>query len=138
MTVRERTEGFKSILEKNQIYNFSYDLAFKNPDPKDIENVIKSNLDCDGIFCDSDYIAILAIQALKKAGKRIPEDVQVIGFDDIELAEILEPKLTTISQDRKLIGAYAVNSLMRLINKQELTQFHQKIDVKLIERETTK
>lgn len=50
MTVQERTEGFKSVLDKNNIYNFSYDLAFRNPDPDDIENVILSNLDCDGIF----------------------------------------------------------------------------------------
>ena len=93
MTVQERTEGFKSVLDKNNIYNFSYDLAFRNPDPDDIENVILSNLDCDGIFCDSDYIAILAIQALRNAGKRIPEDVQVIGFDNIVSASNFRPKL---------------------------------------------
>ncbi len=138
MTVRERTEGFKSVLDKYNIYNFSYDLAFRNPDPDDIENVILSNLDCDGIFCDSDYIAILAIQALRNAGKRIPEDVQVIGFDNIEMASNLKPKLTTISQDRNTIGKYAVESLMKLIKKEELEIFHRKINVKLISRETTK
>jgi len=138
MTVQERTEGFKSVLDKNNIYNFSYDLAFRNPDPDDIENVILSNLDCDGIFCDSDYIAILAIQALRNAGKRIPEDVQVIGFDNIEMASNLKPKLTTISQDRNAIGKYAVESLMKLIKKEKLEVFHRKIDVELISRETTK
>ncbi len=138
MTVVERTEGFKSVLEKNEIYNFSYDLDFKAPDPDDIENVIMSNMDCDGVFCDSDYIAILAIQALKMAGKRIPEDVQVIGFDNIELASALKPHLTTICQNREEIGKKAVSTLMKLINKQELEVFHQKIDVNLIERETTK
>ncbi len=138
MTVRERTDGFKSVLEKNEVYNFSYDLDFKTPSPEDIENVIWSNLDCDGVFCDSDYIAILAIQALKKAGKKIPEEVQVIGFDNIELADVLKPHLTTVSQNRQKIAEYAINSLMKLINKESLEVFHRKIDVELIERDTTK
>lgn len=138
MTVRERTEGFKSVLDENNLYNFSYDLAFRNPNPDDIENVILSNLDCDGIFCDSDYIAIIAMQALQKAGKRIPEDVQVIGFDNIEMAQILKPRLTTISQNREKIGQFAVESLMKLIHKEELEIVHRKIDVELISRETTK
>ncbi len=138
MTVRERTEGFKSVLDKFNIYSFSYDLAFRNPDPDDIENVILSNLDCDGIFCDSDYIAILVVQALRRAGKRVPEDVQVIGFDNIEMASNLKPRLTTISQDRHAIGKFAVESLMKLIRKEKLEVFHRKIDVKLISRETTK
>ncbi len=138
VTVRERTEGFKCVLEENQIYNFSYDLDFRSPSPFDIENVITSNLDCDGIFCDSDYIAILAIQALKNAGRKIPDDVQIIGFDNIEISDILTPRLTTISQSRKKIGEYAVSSLMKLINKEELEIFHRNIDVELVERETTK
>lgn len=136
--VRERTEGFKSALEEKEIYNFSYDLEFKTPSQDDIENVIQSNLDCDGIFCDSDYMAIMAIQALQRAGKRIPQDVQIIGFDNIEMAEHLKPKLTTISQNRKEIGSFAVTSLMKLINKEELEEFHRKIDVELIARDTTK
>ncbi len=138
MTVQERTDGFKAVLKEHKIYNFSYDLDFKTPDALDIENVILSNPDCDGIFCDSDYIAILAIQALQKSGRSIPDDVQVIGFDDIELASVLTPKLTTISQSRHMIGEYAVKSLMQLINHEKLDIVHRKIDVQLIERETTK
>jgi LacI family transcriptional regulator len=83
-------------------------------------------------------MAIHAIQALYKAGRRVPEDVQVIGFDDIELAQIFKPYLTTVSQSRKKIGEYAVKTLMKLINKEELEQVHRKIDVKLVERSTTK
>ncbi len=136
--VRERTEGFRNVLKKHSIYSFSYDLDFIKPSGQEIENVILSNPDCDGIFCDSDVMAIHAIQALYKAGRRVPEDVQVIGFDDIELAQIFKPYLTTVSQSRKKIGEYAVKTLMKLINKEELEQVHRKIDVKLVERSTTK
>lgn len=137
MPVRDRTEGFKSVLEKHKIYNFSFDLDFKNPSQEDIQNVINSNLDCDGIFCDSDIIALNVLQCLKKAGKRVPEDVQVIGFDNIELSRIFSPKLTTISQSTEKIGHYAVDSLMKLMNGEPIDKFHQQIDVTLIERETT-
>ena len=138
MTVKDRTAGFKSVMEKNKIYNFSFDLDFKNPNQDEIENVIKSNLDCDGIFCDSDIIALNVIQSLKKLGKKVPEDVQVIGFDNIEFSRILSPKLTTIAQSTDLIGHYAVETLIKLINHEPIERFHQQIDVILIERETTK
>lgn len=138
VTVQDRTTGFQSVLKENKIKCFTYDLAFLSPDPKDIENKILAHLDADGIFCDSDVIAILAIQALKRAGRKIPEDVQVIGFDNIQLASMFEPKITTIEQSTSSIGKAALKSIMRLINGEELDYFHQTIDVKLIERDTTK
>lgn len=138
LTVQDRTNGFKSVLEKNNIYNFSFDLDFKSPSAEDIENVINSNLDCDGIFCDSDIMALHVIQAVKKTGRRVPQDVQVIGFDNIELSQIISPKLTTIAQSAQKIGNYAVETLMKLINHEPIEEYHQQIDVTLIERETTK
>lgn len=138
VTVQDRTSGFQSILREKQIENYTYDLAFLSPDPKDIENKIFAHLDADGIFCDSDVIAMLAIQSLKRANKRIPEDVQVVGFDNIQLASMLEPKITTIEQSTDSIGKAAVKSIMKLINGETLDFFHQTIDVKLIERATTK
>jgi len=138
MPVQDRTAGFKSVMEKNKIYNFSFDLDFKNPSQEDIQNVINSNLDCDGIFCDSDIIALNVIQCLKKAGRRVPEDVQVIGFDNIEFSRIFSPKLTTIAQSTEKIGHYAVETLVKLMNKETIEHFHQQIEVILIDRETTK
>ena len=138
LTVQDRTNGFKSVLEKNNIFNFSFDLDFKNPSGEDIENVINANLDCDGIFCDSDIMALHAIQALKKNGRGIPEDVQVIGFDNIELSAILSPKLTTVAQSAKKIGKYAVETLMDLIDGKPIPEYHRQIDVTLVERETTR
>jgi LacI family transcriptional regulator len=138
MTVQERTKGFQSFLLEKQIDNLSFDLDFLSPDPIKIEKIIFDNLDADGLFCNSDIIAMLAIQSLKKANKRIPEDVQVIGFDNIKLASILEPKITTIAQSTNKIAKAAVGSVMKLINNEELEYLHQNIDVELIERDTTK
>ncbi len=138
LTVQDRSLGFQSVLRNRNIFNFSYDLAFKEPDRSDIQKVINSNLDCDGIFCDSDLIAINVIQCLKQAGRRVPEDVQVIGFDDVSLSKLMEPKLSTIKQPTQKIAEYAVNSLMKLINREELDTSHRNIDVELTERETTR
>lgn len=60
--------------------------------------------DLDGIFAASDLMAIGALSALRKAGRRVPEDVAVVGFDDNEFAETADPPLTTIRQDPVLQG----------------------------------
>ena len=138
LSIGHKGIGFKSVLEKNKIYNFSFDLDFKNPSQEDIQNVVNSNLDCDGIFCDSDIIALNVIQSLKKAGRSVPDDVQVIGFDNIELSRIFSPKLTTIAQSSEKIGHYAVETLVKLMNGEPIERFHTQIDVTLIERETTR
>ncbi|MGD9963856.1 MAG: LacI family DNA-binding transcriptional regulator [Candidatus Izemoplasmatales bacterium] len=138
VTVQDRTSGFQSVLKNKNIESYTYDLAFLSPDPEDIESKVLAHLDADAIFCDSDVIAILAIQSLKRANKRVPEDVQVIGFDNIQLSSMMEPKLTTIEQSTDQIGKAALLSIMKLINGEKLEYLHQTIDVKLIERETTK
>ena len=138
VTVQDRTAGFQSVLKDKGVEYYTYDLAFLSPDTLDIESKILSHLDADGIFCDSDVIAILAIQSLKKAKKRVPEDVQVIGFDNIQLSSMFDPKITTIEQSTQQIGKAATVSMMKLINGEALDYFHQTIDVKLIERDTTK
>ncbi len=67
------------------------------------------------ILCASDLIASGVIAELKRLGKRIPEDVSVIGFDDLPIAQHLTPTLTTIRQDRVAIGKSAFMMLEELI-----------------------
>ncbi|MFH0993721.1 MAG: substrate-binding domain-containing protein, partial [bacterium] len=137
-TVHDRTIGFKEVLDQKKVFNFGYDLSFKNPSDTEIENMIRSNLDCDGIFCDSDLIALHVIQILKKVGLRIPEDVQIIGFDNISFSGFITPTLTTIAQPTDKIGRYAVDQLMELISGKPLKEYHHQIDVSLVERQTTR
>ena len=59
-----------------------------------------------------DKIAIGAIDALKEAGLSVPDDISIIGFDDIEIARYITPKLTTIRQDRDEIGKTPVDLLV--------------------------
>ncbi|MDE1961466.1 MAG: substrate-binding domain-containing protein, partial [Xanthomonadaceae bacterium] len=69
----------------------------------------------DAIFAASDLIAIGAMGALSAHGIRVPDDVAVAGFDDIPMAGLVNPPLTTVVQDTRLAGEVLVDSVVRLI-----------------------
>lgn len=69
----------------------------------------------DAVFCFSDMMAVGAISVLHQAGLRIPDDVAVIGFDDVEDAEFTAPPLTSIAPDKTAIGRLAVDLLIQRI-----------------------
>ena len=91
------------------------------------------------LFVVSDIVAIGVIKYLQEIGKRIPEDVEIIGFDNIELASQITPKLSTVAQNRFVIGEQAAYTLLALLdNSHKLNNnLSQKIEVELILRETT-
>lgn len=66
----------------------------------------------DAIFAASDLIAIGAMRALAEAGRRVPDDVAIVGFDDIPAASLTSPPLTTIMQDLKAAGALLVETVL--------------------------
>jgi DNA-binding LacI/PurR family transcriptional regulator len=67
-------------------------------------------------FCANDRIAIAFIQLLIAKGYRVPEDISVVGFDDIEAAQMIIPRLTTIQVQREQLGYEAVDFLIRKID----------------------
>ncbi|MGG1311312.1 MULTISPECIES: LacI family DNA-binding transcriptional regulator [Cohnella] len=68
------------------------------------------------IFSANDEMAIGAMEAFMEAGLRIPEDIAVIGFDDIELARYIRPGLTTVRQPNRQLGNIATHMLLRALN----------------------
>ncbi len=70
----------------------------------------------DAVFVASDLMADGALQALRQAGRRVPDDVAVIGFDDIALAAYTDPPLTTVRQPIVEIGRQMARQLLRLVN----------------------
>lgn len=67
------------------------------------------------LFAASDLMAAGAIRAVQQAGLSVPADIAVVGFDDIQLAAMIQPALTTIRQDKLGLGAAAAEALIRLI-----------------------
>ena len=92
------------------------------------------------VFCASDMVAFGLIARLTEAGVSVPQDISVVGFDDIELAAFSRPKLTTIRQDRKAIGAQAAKQLLARLNTQSEAKSAGEIhtlSVELILRDST-
>lgn len=69
----------------------------------------------DAVFAASDLLAIGAMHALREAGLQVPDQVSVVGFDDIPMASFASPALTTVQQDTKLAGERLVETLLKLI-----------------------
>lgn len=72
------------------------------------------------VFCANDHMAMGVVHALVDAGKRVPEDVSVVGFDDIPESAFLIPALTTVRQDFTTVGELAVELLVAAISGEEL------------------
>ncbi len=89
------------------------------------------------IFATSDATAIGALNCLLDKGYRVPEDVSVVGFNDIKLASIIRPNLTTIHQPIYDIGAVAIRIIIKKINKEELGSDIVILPHELIERESS-
>ena len=88
------------------------------------------------VFGASDAIAIGAIQEAKARGFRVPQDLSVVGFDDIDFAEVFDPPLTTIFQPRREMGRKAMQALQRLIRDPRTPSDDVRLDFKLIVRES--
>ncbi|CCV66357.1 Transcription regulator, LacI family [Paracholeplasma brassicae] len=138
LTVSERSLGFRQVLVQNNIPYLSHDGDMINPDVSEIERIIKDNPQIDAIFAQSDFLAIHTLYILQKLGKRVPEDIQIIGFDNIVFTKLVSPNITTIEQPIRRMGELAVESLVKLLNNENLGEFHRVLDVKLVERQSTK
>ncbi|MCC5960761.1 MAG: LacI family DNA-binding transcriptional regulator [Rhodobacteraceae bacterium] len=92
-----------------------------------------------GVFCASDAMALSFVARCRQRGVRVPEDMSVIGFDDIEMAAFSEPGLTTIRQDRSGLGRLAAQELLARLRGEQKTEGAHVIysPVALIERGTT-
>lgn len=85
-------------------------------------------------FCECDYIAISAIKTLGELGFRIPEDVSVVGFDNISESVIVSPELTTVHVDKERMAHMAVDLLIQSIEADPAVKMKIMVDTQLIER----
>ncbi len=89
----------------------------------------------DGLLCHNDLVAVGAVEACKALGKRVPEDITIVGFDDIPLAAFIAPRLTTLRVDRRNIGEFMTTLLLKAIDE-EVTGEPVTIKQQLIIRES--
>jgi LacI family transcriptional regulator len=86
------------------------------------------------VFAAADLMAVGAIKTAREAGLRVPGDLAVVGFDDIQLASLLDPPLTTIRQDKVGLGRAAARALVEQIENPETTPAALTLPVELVVR----
>lgn len=136
-----RFTGYKEALRKQEIDFDETICRFGGLKAKDGYNGIKEifeNCKVDAVFCASDEIAMGAINALRDLDIKVPQEVDVIGFDDIYSASIFYPKLTTISQPTYDMGSVGMRMLIKIINGAELIQHHFELPHEVVERDSCK
>ena len=89
------------------------------------------------IFCSNDYLAIGAMQGATALNYSIPQDLSVVGYDDMPLAAYLIPPLTTVHQPAFRMGEVGTEHLLQRIAHPECAPLQRLLDIKLVERGST-
>ncbi|WP_294274199.1 LacI family DNA-binding transcriptional regulator [uncultured Sphingomonas sp.] len=115
-----RLDGYRAALEAHDV---AFDAAMvqtptagRFEGAEAVDNLLERGIAFDAIVAASDLVALGAIQTLRQRGLRVPEDVAVIGYDDIDAAALSTPGLTTIRQDVIKAGNLLVSKLLRIID----------------------
>ncbi|MCF7927394.1 MAG: LacI family transcriptional regulator [Candidatus Izimaplasma sp.] len=142
---RKRKEYFENCMKTNNLdlreeYMASGEFFSKENGFNAMQEILELENLPTAIFCASDMLAIGAIQAINQTGKSVPEDFSIIGFDGIDLGQLIHPRLTTIRQNTHLMGKIAANQILQQIEGKNKTKSSEtiQVDTYLITGETTK
>lgn len=136
---RERLKAYNSVLVRNGI-TFRDELVLERE--VSVENGLLAMeellqiKDLSAVFVSGDLMAIGAIDAVRRNGKRVPEDISVVGYDNIPMSEHLSPALTTIDQFGYKKGRLATRTLISKLEGEEI-QIQQYIQPELVVRKST-
>lgn len=112
-SIHERRYGYLKVLDQHGLQPLIENSPLNRVDAYDAtQRLIERERDLTAIFACNDEVAIGVIEALKNAGLRVPDDVSVIGFDDIDLAQEVSPALTTLHVDKMMMGVVAVRHVL--------------------------
>ncbi|MGL4610337.1 MAG: LacI family DNA-binding transcriptional regulator [Trueperaceae bacterium] len=143
LTIKRRLEGYKAALESADI-PFDPALVLNIPEHLYSEQayaamkpfLAKKSPKFSAVFCANDLIAIGVLHALQESGRHVPEDVSLIGYDDIPMAAFLTPPLTTMRIEREELGALAVRRLVERAERPDASAIRLELATKLVERES--
>jgi len=137
---RDRVEGYMQALS---LHNINFNEAYVVEGDATIQsgyNQMKNLLNFENrptaLFAHNDEMAIGAISAVKEEGLKVPDDIAVVGFDDLEISRIVEPQLTTINQPRFEIGKKAMELLLMRIRGESIKVEKFIMDYELIIRDS--
>lgn len=123
-TTEQKVRAFKKVMEEHGLAVSKEHVLYGDFSMSWGEKAMETLLDLpsrpSAVFCINDNTAVGAVKAAFKKGLKIPEDVSIVGFDDIQLASVMNPELTTVSQKTDLLGRTAVDVLHKLITKEKV------------------
>lgn len=134
-SVRQRYLGYIQAIKESEL-NFLTPLDDKQATNAFLIDYITEHR-VTALVCENDLTAITAMNQLKEAGFSIPKDFSIIGFDNLQAAGLVDPPLTTVAQNFKLLGETAGRYLINWIENNEIPE-DTKIPVSLIKRHSTK
>lgn len=142
---KERIRGYEECLRENHLdYNeetmimkgdYSHQSGYLS-----MQRILWREPDVDGVFCANDQMAIGAVKYLKEMGKRIPEDVRLIGYDDVFVSSIMSPPISSIHIQKRHAGIEAAKLLIKRIEENANDSFKPceiRMDAKLVVRKST-
>lgn len=137
---RCRLRGYREALERagaasNAAWTVEGDFS-ADSGHRAMAELLKRAPEIDGVFAASDTMAAGALNALRAAGRRVPEDVAVIGFDDFPLAQHTDPKLTTVRQPLEDIGRTMVRLLLEEMEEPAVAWRHVILRTELVLRDS--
>jgi DNA-binding LacI/PurR family transcriptional regulator len=140
-TAKIRTSNFIDTIEKQKSTGLSYKI-FEGDHKieggcRAVRKILKEKILPTAIICSNDLTAIGAMKTFKDSGIKVPDDISVIGLDNIALTEIVSPTLTTIELERYRIGRTAMELLLNRIKDKDLLKQTCIFKTKLVIREST-
>ncbi len=140
-TSRNRLEGYKAALKKNNLPVEESLIIHSQYRTNKVEEYARYLINMpqrpDAIFAINDYAAIEMMHVLKKSGLNIPQDIAVLGFNNENMCQFVEPSLSSIDHPAKDMGAAAAEILLNHIRHQDLKPERRLIKSKLVIREST-
>ncbi|MBM6994317.1 LacI family DNA-binding transcriptional regulator [Paenibacillus sp. DXFW5] len=137
----QRLNGYIQAMEElgltinpQHVVQGSYDYTIESGS-RAMEELLKADERPTAVFAAGDNLAVGAMMAMKRHGLRVPEDISLVGFDDIEMAKFLTPALTTVRQNTYVLGSRAADMLIYSIEGGEDVQ-KGVIPVELVVRES--
>lgn len=118
----------------------SYDAYLTNDDSslKPLIDILQHPERPTAIFAVNDWMALRILRATTSIGLRVPDDISLVGFDNLEVTELLNPPLTTVAQNTELLGSEAARRLLDLIDGDQMYEVLTLIPTDLIVRKSTR
>ncbi len=140
-STQARFNAFRSVMMEHSLFDASHVLRHLHSEEGGMaaaDEFIKRQLPCTAIFCVNDSMAIGAMKVFKSAGIKIPEDISIVGFDDLYVSRFFHPALTTVRVDQFQMGELGASILLDMLENESHTPCRRIIATHLEERESVR